>query len=345
MAKITVEKAKTDTQGQIVLPDKATNPLRLKPPEGQMMAVVKGNKDGELNKFVASISGWHFKCQEKGLAFADEWEKWELVPDVGSSYKPNPNMPEAKFGIIFVGFLRALHIPHLRYTKWELAAGSDKPSLVQKDRGDSPFFYFQYSMGIPVVEVESKGSLTTTIIMNVVARLVNPYRALFLAGGWESLMDAAINGAVRDHLSDLEIDEIKAEKESGGLATRIMTLNDDVSGVEGFKTKFGVQLIDIRFVGFKIEGDKKILDAIQAKEVSRLNYQATGWKRKEIVALAKAQAEAAKLAKDAYESGEAAAAVRQMELLKEALLGTGANVVAFGGNFPIAITPPAKKTP
>ena len=43
-------KAETETQGQLVLPDKAANPLRIKPPEGQMMTIVKSNKDGALDK-------------------------------------------------------------------------------------------------------------------------------------------------------------------------------------------------------------------------------------------------------------------------------------------------------
>ncbi|OHA95934.1 MAG: hypothetical protein A3C70_02925 [Candidatus Zambryskibacteria bacterium RIFCSPHIGHO2_02_FULL_43_14] len=339
-------KAETETQGQLVLPDKAANPLRIKPPEGQMMTIVKSNKDGALDKFVASVSGWHFKCQEKGFVSQNEWDKWELVEDVDNQgnklYTPNPNMPEKEFGIIFVGFLKALHIPHIRYTKWELKPGETKPSLVGKDRRE-PFFYFQYTMSVPVVDVESIGNFNTTINMNVVVRLVNPYKALFLAGGWESLFDAAVHGAVRETLGPLTVEDVRKQEESGNLTKRIMRLNNDVGGEEGFRKKFGVQVIDVRFVGFEIKGSQKVQDALEAQEVNRLMADAAVQKSREIVTLANANAEAAKITVEAYKSGGAAAAVRQMELLKEALLGTPAKVISLGGNIPIAVTAPTEK--
>jgi len=335
-------KVETKTQGQIMLPDKAGNPFRLKPPEGQMMAVMRGNKDGALDKFVASVSGRHFKCQEKRQVFGNEWEKWELVPDISTSYRPNQNLPEKEFGIIFVGFGKALHIPHIRYTKWELKPGETKPSLVGKDRRE-PFFYFQYTMSVPVVDVESIGNFKTTINMNVVVRLVNPYKALFLAGGWESLFDAAVHGAVRETLGPLTVEDVRKQEESGNLTKRIMRLNNDVGGEEGFRKKFGVQVIDVRFVGFEIKGSQKVQDALEAQEVNRLMADAAVQKSREIVTLANANAEAAKITVEAYKSGGAAAAVRQMELLKEALLGTPAKVISLGGNIPIAVTAPTEK--
>lgn len=334
-------------EGQIVLPDKAANPLRIKPPEGQMMAIMRGNKDGPLDKFVASVSGWHFKCQEDGFVSKNEWDKWKLVEDFDTNgnriYTSNPNMPEAEFGIIFVGFLKAFHIPHIRYVKWELKPGETRPSLVSKDRKDSPFFFFQYTMSVPAVEVESIDNFEITITMNVVVRLVNPYRAQFLAGGWEGLLDAAVQGAVREHLSSRNVDEIRAEKESGGLTSRILELNDDITNVDGFKNKFGVDIRDVRFVGFEIKGDPEIEAALKAKGKNKLMADAAVEKAREIGIIAQANANAADLTVKAYGSGEAAAAVRQMELLKEALLGTQAGVVSLGGNIPIAVTPPAKK--
>ena len=336
-------KVETKTQGQIMLPDKAGNPFRLKPPEGQMMAVMRGNKDGALDKFVASGSGRHLKCQEKRQVFGNEWEKWELVPDISTSYRPNQNLPEKEFGIIFVGFGKALHIPHIRYTKWELKPSETSPSLVSKERKDSPFFFFQYTMSVPVVDVESVGNVKTTININVVVRLVNPYKALFLAGGWEGLFDAAINGVVREYLGPLRIKTIRKEKEDGNLVKRIKKLNDDSATELGFKSNFGIEIIDVRFVGFDVRGDPKVQEALQAEEVNRLMADAAVQKSREIVTLANANAEAAKITVEAYKSGGAAAAVRQMELLKEALLGTSVKVVSLGGNIPIAVTAPTEK--
>ena len=198
-------------------------------------------------------------------------------------------------------------------------------------------------MSVPVVDVESVGNVKTTININVVVRLVNPYKALFLAGGWEGLFDAAINGVVREYLGPLRIKTIRKEKEDGNLVKRIKKLNDDSATELGFKSNFGIEIIDVRFVGFDVRGDPKVQEALQAEEVNRLMADAAVQKSREIVTLANANAEAAKITVEAYKSGGAAAAVRQMELLKEALLGTSVKVVSLGGNIPIAVTAPTEK--
>ena len=342
----------SEYSGQLKLPDVAINPFRTKPPEGQMMAVLKSNRDGALDTIIASVSGWHFRHQETGYVIGDEWEKWELLPDIDPLtgvrvYTPTQqSMPEAEFGVIVVGFLRALYIPHIRYSKWELKEGKTEPGLVRKDRADSPFFFFQYTMGIPVLDVESTGNIKTTININLVVRMINPYKAQFLAGGWESLLDAAVHGAVRDHLAELNVEEIRKEAESGNLTNRILQLNDDddlVKNIDGFRKKFGIEIRDVRFVGFEIKGDARVEEALQAKEINRLLADAKVEEARGILTLAKAQADATKLSVEAYGSGEAAAQVRTYELVRDALLGTNAGVVSLGTPTPIAITPPSKK--
>lgn len=315
------EQTVADNYSSFTLPDTAINPFRIKPPEGEMMAIKRGSKDGPLDRIVASVSGWHFRYQEPGFTPSDEWEKWELLSDIDptgvrSTYiPPEKSMPEEEFGIIMVGFLRALHIPHIRYAKWELKPGGTETGLVRKDRADSPFFFFQYTMGIPVLEVESVGNFKTTIRMNVVVRLVNPYKAQFLAGGWESLLDAAVHGAVRDYIAPRKIEAIRKEKESGKLAKRVKMLNNKS---DGFKAKFGVEIMDVRFVGFDIVGSVRVQNALEEEEVSRLMAVAAANKAKEIEAIGTARANAATLATSAYGGGTAAAIVRSAELIGEA---------------------------
>lgn len=307
------------TQSSFTLPDVTINPFRIKPPEGEMMAIKKGNQDGPLDRIVASVSGWHFRCQESGFVAQDEWEKWELLPNIGSTYTPREgNMLEAEFGIIVVGFVRALHFPHIRYAKWEKESGKTRPGLVSKDRADSPFFFFQYTMGIPVFDVESIGNFKTTININVVVRLVNPYKALFLAGGWESLLDAAIYGAVRDHIAPLNVEKIRREKESGRLAKRIMKLNDDINNIDSFKKKFGVEIKDVRFVGFEITGGERVQNALEAQEVNRLLAEAAKNKAEEIKTIGEAEGEAASKVTAGYGSGLAAALVEAAKVIGEA---------------------------
>jgi len=340
--------------GQLNLPDVAFNPFRVKPPEGQMMAVVRANKNGELDDIIASVSGWHFRHQEKNFnaSLVDEWEKWEFLPDFDPETGLRPHTPptnvemgmwEAEFGVIAVGFLKAIHIPHLRYMKWELDPTTDKVGVVSKDR-KSPYFFFQQTMMIPVLEVESKGNFKTTIRMNIVFRLVNPYKALFLSGGWEGLVDAAIHSAVRDMISDKTVEEIRNLKEKGKLANRIKKLNDKK---DGFKDKFGVEIHDVRFVGFDFVGSRKVEEALEAEEVNRLLAVAAKHKATEIETIGTANANAAAMAAQAYGSGEAAAAVKAAELMKEAVENnqnaTVLTIGSAGGSPPIAIPLPERK--
>lgn len=313
---------------ELTLPDKPANPLRVKPPEGEMMAVMRAN--GPLDRIVASVTGWHFRNEEPGFVPTNEWEGWDLLPDIDPAgvrpqfTPPQKSMPEAEFGIIVVGFLRSLYTPHMRYTKWELQAGKTEPGLVIKDRKDSPFFFFQYNMAIPVLEVESRGNFKTTIKMNVVIRMTNPYKAQFLAGGWESLLDAAVHGAVRDHISDLTVDEIRQEQESGGLIQQIKLLNNDRLGPaseEGFRSKFGIEIIDVRFVGFEIVGSEKVQDALEAREVNRLLARAARQKAREIETISMAEGQAAARVVAGYGGNTfAAAGVAIAKAITEALL-------------------------
>lgn len=336
--------AEIKKKSEVPTVDQPWNIFRLRPPEGEMMSVMKGNKDGPLDQIIHSVLGWHFKGEEPGFASKNEWDRWELVEDSETGYTPpTKNMPDQEFGIIVVGLFRALYIPHLKYTKWELKEGEKETNtdMVRKDRSTKPFYYFQYPIGIPVLEVESVGNFKTTIRMNVVVRLVNPYKAMHLAGGWEGLLDAAVHGAVREHIGPLTVDQIKKEEESGGLTKRILKLN---SRKDGFKKRFGVELLEVRFVGFDtVSPDARVQKALEEEEINRLMANAAKEKAREIMTIAKAEADAAALAVSAYGSGEAAAAVRQAELLKEALVGANASVISLGGGTPLAVNIPMKK--
>ena len=330
----------------LVLDDAATNPFRIKPPEGQMLAIVKGNKDGELYRIIESITGWHFRYQEfdpnPDYFPGPEVDKWELLPDFKAKRRiytpPQKGMLEAEFGIINAGFGKALFIPHTHYTKWELKPGSTKPELVEKERTEGPFFFFQYNLAIPIVEVETAGNLKVTVYMNLVVRLRNPYKAQFLAGGWENLLNARVQGVVTGYLRPLHIRDVGQEAVSAEVDKRIMKLN---GARNGFLKKFGVEVHDVSFVGFKIEGDKRIQDALTEVEVTALDLEAADNEAKRIERLGQANATVAGLLVTQY-GREGAAQVRAAELQKEALTGTQASVVSIGAPMPIAVTP---KTP
>ncbi len=355
-------------KGQIYMPDVGINPLRVEPPEGDMIVLKKGNKDGPLEDILLSVDGWHFWYQDKDFnpsRITEEWQRWDIVPDerVDSHgvrrrfYSPNKNLPEKMFALTWGGFGKALYIPHLRYTKWELPTGEGTtPQLVRKDKEDSPVIHWQYNMNIPVVEVESIGNIKTTVYMNVVVRIVNPYKALFLAGGWESLTDAAVHAAVRDRLSNMPVEKIRAETEGGTLVKRIIGLSEDkvstrkgvVTVIPGLRSKFGIEIRDVRFVGFNVKTTPELEKAMMAIEVNRYNAEAAVEKAKEITTLAAAEAKAQESLAIGYTflaaalGPEGAAEVVKMDLLRKGMGDTNLSVFSLGGSMPIAVTPSVK---
>ncbi len=323
------------------LPDLPKNPIRIKPPEGQMMAVMKGNPEGPLDKIVASVSGWHFKYEEEGFVSKNEWDKWELVPDFVNDVRVFPirnmSMPEAEFGIITVGFLRGLHIPKIRYVKWELAEDGKKYEMKEKTRKKSPFFYFQYNMGVPALKVDIKGNFTVDAKVNLIVRVVNPYKALFLAGGWESVVETVTQATIRDQISSLDNEQVREIKENGDLAKAILALN---IGDHSIIDKFGIEIIDVRFVEFNPVGSLKVQEALEAEAVNTLHAKAAKQKAKEIKTLGDAINKVARETAAVYGSGEAAATVRVAELQRDALIGTSAHYVSIGSNQGIPVSVP-----
>jgi hypothetical protein len=333
----------------IVLPDHAYNPVRINPPEGQMMAVMKGNPEGDLLEIVSSNADWHFRYQETTpdptLFTGNRVEMWELLPDFDPAGNriftpPTKSMPEAEFGIRLVGFGKALHRPHVHYAKWELKPGQTVPELVEKDR-TGPFFFFQHQLAIPIVEVETAGNIKVTIHMNLMVRLRNPYRAIFLAGGWESLLSAAVHDQVTGYLRPLRVKNIGQDRVSAELKQRIFRLN---SIADGFLAKFGVEVHDTRFVGFDAKGSEKVQEALTRVEVSKLNAEAAVNEAEEIETIGNAKARVD--AKRVRQLGKAGAAqVLASENLRDGLIkNTKAEVVAINTPAPIAISRSKKST-
>lgn len=301
-------------KGLEILPDNPLNPFRTKPPEGQIMILKKLVSDGEFHSIIASVKDWHFANEEKGYVQKHPWDGWELRSDFDESgnrsFTPRTkNMPEAKLGIVTVGPAKALHMPHLRYTKWLIGTDGKGARLEYQDTKNSPYFFFHHTMSIPAQDIESRGTIKTTIVMNLVVQLMNPYLAQFVDGGWESLLDAAVHATVRDHLSDLTVTDILAERENGGLIKAIMALNED-SG--RFLKKFGIKIFDVRFVGFEVKSGEKVTNALEAKEVARLLAEAAVEDAKRIKTLGTAEGEAAAEVVAGYGGNAVAAALVEM---------------------------------
>ncbi len=351
--------------------DSPTSLLRIKPPEGAMMAIKKGTPDGPFHMIIASLTGWHFRYQEvlqhmgissdnpfdrrleevRGLTELNKWDLLEDIRDGIRYYSPHQQgMLEKEFGIIVPGPGKALHIPRNRYQKWKLNEEGTGFELRAKIRADSPYFFFQYDLGIPAKEIETKGALRVSIVTNLVVRMMNPYNAQFLVGDWEDLLNAAVNGKIRDALSDMEIKAVQAIEEGGMLYDKIMSLNDGIKNpdgsvkVLGFKAKFGIQIDSVQFVGFKIEGGTDVIRALEAEQVAELLLSASKKDAEKIRTLGAATADAARMLREAQGSAEAAAEIRVAELMADAIKGTRATVVSLGGGMPFTMPlPEARK--
>ena len=349
------QKSLGEKKDEVQLKDSWFNPLRVGPPELQMFSVMFASPEGPLDRIIMSAPGFHFRLEEpenRNRVWGTEWDKWDVLPDVytredGTRYERPVEekgilreILEDEFGIIWVGLGRRLHLPSVRYTKWEKLPGKTTEwGLVSKDRENSPFFYFQYTMGLPLQEIETKGNFKVNVRVNVVVRLINPYKAVHLAGGWEANLDAGVQAVMREFLGPMTVEELRESTTSADLAERITTLNPRL------EKHFGVTIINIELMSFDVKGNPEVEAALNRTEVERLHAEAARHTAERIRILSTADADAARRMVEAYQSGEAAAMVRSAELTADAIKTTNASVVALGTgtNMPVAITPPDKE--
>ncbi len=326
----------------IQLRDTPSNPFRVMGQEGQILIVKKGNVEGPLDGFVHSLKDLHFQGEDLRWS-GSEVDSWEIVSDFKNGERtftpPNRGMLREQFGIVWVGFGRALGEVHVRQAKWEIPTGATTAQMVNKDRIENSIFY-HHVLGIVMPNVESRGNFENTIKLNITVEIANPYKALFLAGGWESNLDGAVHGAIRDYISDMRAEKIREEKENGGMKQRVMDLNDNP---DGFYQKFGVRIYDVRFVSWDTTNpDQETERALRLKEVNLLLLEATAPEAQRIRELGDAHAYAAEKLTAAAGSPEAAAQIRAAELIADGV--RGASVISIGGvSVPVTVPVPPKK--
>ncbi len=118
-------------KGQINLADVATNPLRVRPPEGQGFAVMKANSNGPLDRFVMSYRGHHFRIENPNApAASNEWELWDVLADGTYGFHPKKGLNRVlkylnpasilgdDLGLVNVGLNRARQSQHTLLGSW-----------------------------------------------------------------------------------------------------------------------------------------------------------------------------------------------------------------------------------
>lgn len=262
------------------------SPVRTLPLPGEMYVIVRGDPSGPFHNVIASVLDFRY---DKNLRL--------FVHD----QNPPPETYLRKLGIAWVGFQRYRLWREVRYDKWEMVIDSaGKPTgkwgLVPKLRGikgeigHSPSIFFRYNMATKVEGAETVGNFPVDAIIVFTVQIMNPAKALFLAGGWESQITASVQGKFRKYVSDKRIEELRTEQKAGTetlVATEIKALGgrrpysrpldgDDPSGLYAL---FGIEVIDARFVLFDLlTGDEDIRNAIRALEIATLNAAAAAKK-------------------------------------------------------------------
>lgn len=254
-------------RGIVTLGKKDTwwSPFRTLPPPGEMYIVVRGDPKGPFADVLESVSLYNYKNGE-----------FEALPDgekkgEGEGYLYN-------LGVARVGFFRYLLYREVKYDKWEMLEKDKKPTgewgLVPKTR-PGPSIFFRYNMAVGIKAAETAGNLTVDAILVFTAQVVNPQKAFFFAGGWEGQTTAAVAGAFRQYAASRNVDELRLEQKGSEASPLVETLKalGDRTKPESLYNKFGVEIVDARFVSFDlVEGEEA--RATKAVAIAKLDAEA-----------------------------------------------------------------------
>lgn len=242
------------------------SPYRVLPPPGEMFIIVRGDPKGPFADILESVSLFDYNKEKGEFESLSGKEKTK-----GDGYLYN-------LGIAWVGFFRYLLYREVKYDKWEMVEKDKKPTgewgLVPKTR-PGPSIFFRYNMAVEVKAAETSGNLTVNAILVFTVQVMNPQKAFFFAGGWEGQTTAAVAGAFRKYASSRDIEDLRLEKKGTEESPVVKTIKalGDPTNAEGLYQKFGVEIVDARFVSFDlVEGEET--RATKAVAIARLDAEA-----------------------------------------------------------------------
>ncbi len=256
------------------------SPFKALPLEGELRLIARGNKDGPFAALLESVPTHEYNKKE------DEFVE-NKNPNTGKTIIVEPKGYLAKHGLAYTGFNRYVAVRKFKYTKFEKLDNSSNFGLVEKVR-TGPSIYFIFNIAARLEKAETRGNFPVSVTVNMTVELTKPRRALFLTGGWEDQVVAAVLSVIRHYVSTKNVEDLRTEKENGqtsGLATAISAKGGALN--QTLLDKFGITIIDAVFIDFDdTSADKADSDAIKAKERARLQGEAQ-------VEAAKAEKEAA----------------------------------------------------
>ena len=244
------------------------SPLRTLPPPGEMYILVRGSKTGPFDDIIESVVGFSYD-NDTHLFTGD-------IADI----VPLPETYLRQLGVAWVGFFRYLLYREVKHDKWEQKPNSTEFGIVSKVR-PGPSIFFRYNMATEIRAAETIGNFPVNAVIVFTAQVVNPVKAFFFAGGWETQTTAAVQGRFRRYVSNKRIEDLRREQQAGAdafITTEIMTLSQagpDGEETTGLFSLFGIKIIDVRFVSFDlVTGDQAMTDAVRGVEIETLKAEA-----------------------------------------------------------------------
>jgi hypothetical protein len=351
--------------------DSRFSPFILKPPSGEMYILVKGSPDGPYEEIVESVVDYDY--EEYGGPLGphtfikkDDKKKDDKKKD-DKEIKAEKEEPK--------GYLENLGVKRkslwtyrlyrkVQYDKWEKLPNSDEYGLVPKVRGirpenltadqsvgseGNPSIFFRYQMGTKIHQAEIKGNIRVDAIMVFTVQLTNPVQAYFFAGGWESQVTAAIQTRFREFVQDKDFDTIRKDqaieggdelvkqiKNLGGVIWKEGAPKPEVD-LNGLFARFGIEIVDVRFVSFDAVHDEDVLEALQAKEKALHHARAK-------IVTAKGNKKAAEIEADGIVADrKARSSVEGWQTIEIADALRKTQLTALGGDIFTAINPPSKE--
>lgn len=255
------------------------SPFRTLPPPGEMYILVRGDPDGPFDSILESVIDYNYDTAMR---------RFEPVTP-GTTLPPNTSFLH-DIGITYVGLWKYFLWREVKYAKWEKKPDpSTEWGLVSKTRGvkgksgDSPSIFFQYNMATKIEAAETADNFPVDGVMVFTVQMVDPVQALFFAGGWESQVNAAVQGVFREHVSTRPINVLREEKAGGAdnLVSKVKALSETSVDTPGLRQLYGVNIIDARFVEFDlVTGDEEMTRAVRAVGIAREQAEARREKAK-----------------------------------------------------------------
>jgi len=244
------------------------SPFRTLPPPGEMYILVRGSKTGPFYGLLESVLDHEYDAESH--EFRVSLEGLERRTGYLES-----------LGVAWVGFFRYLLYREVKHDKWEQKPNSTEFGIISKVR-PGPSIFFRYNMATEIRAAETIGNFPVNAVIVFTAQVVNPVKAFFFAGGWETQTAAAIQGLFRRYVSNKRIDALRQEQQEGGagafVATEIRALSrigPDGTETNGLYNLFGIEIIDARFVLFDlVGGDEAMTKAVRAVEIATLEADA-----------------------------------------------------------------------